>query len=140
MAKRACVGTVFYQQISGTYTAVAQVKDVSLDDVGGNSIDVASLDSPQDSNDVPWKDKIWDGFGDPGSGSASLFGDPSLTGHQNLLLSNFAATNWKTVYANTGGAYDLWASSSTKLSRKVSVGQALMFDLKTENSGPVTQF
>src|SRR5579862_6915512 len=140
MSKKLCMGTVLQQDIASVYTAVAQVTSIKFSGVGGKGLNVQSLDSATDGNGIAWMDKIWNGIADPGELSFDFYLDPALTGHQSLLASNFASTQWKVVYANSGGAYDGFTSVASTFDRNVEVGEALKGSGKLELSGPVTQY
>ena len=140
MAKKACQGTVVEQSIATVYTPVAQITAIKLPGTGGKSISVKSLDSAMDSNNIPWEDKIWDGIAVADDASIDGYLDPALSGHISLLASQFAPTPFKVVFPNSGGASQLFNTSSTTMDIDIGVGEAIKFSMKFTITGPVTQF
>ena len=131
MAKKPVMGVVLQLQISGVYSSVAQATELEESDRGGETFDGTSYDSPVDSNGVVWKENPSSGLADPGKASYTIFFDPSLAGHQALLVTETQPANWKIIFPASGGSAALFTSTAAKAGRQYKIGDGLKksFDL-----------
>jgi hypothetical protein len=140
MAKKAVMGTVLQQSISGTYTPVAQVISISRSGCGDETFDSTSFDSGSDSNGVVWKEKLSAGIVEPGKVAFEVFFDPALSGHQAILgRLGQGNTLWKIVYPNSGGVYDGFTSAGIHYGIELKMNDGIKASFDLDLTGPVTQ-
>ncbi|MGE0105117.1 MAG: hypothetical protein AB7G12_12780 [Thermoanaerobaculia bacterium] len=132
MAKRRCKGTILYRRISGVYTAVAQVIEMSLSGIKTHTYNATTLDTVG-----PEEDFEPTGYVAPGGGDFSLFLDPSLAGHQGImaLKDSPTTTQWRITTIDTKNID--FTSAGIEYGLKVAMGDGLKMDIKLENTGAV---
>lgn len=99
MAKIPVKGTQLQQDLSGVYTAVAQLTSVSLSGTENETVETDTLDN---TDAVIQMDPTGRTTG--GSVDAEMLYDPALQGHKNItaLLTTPVRENWRVVYADSG--------------------------------------
>jgi hypothetical protein len=99
MAKIKCKGTVLQQEISSTFTAVAQVISTDGPEAESETYESDTLDNTVSG--IPYDET---GRTEGGSLSGELFFDPVLAGHQAItdLLTTPAEQAWKLIFADAG--------------------------------------
>ncbi len=99
MAKVPSKGTVLQQEISMSFTAVAQLTDVSTSGMESETYDATTLDTTGSG-----KEYSQTGYSEGGSVDFSGFYDPALAGHAAMttLITTPAEQNWKIIYADSG--------------------------------------
>lgn len=99
MAKVPSKGTVLQQEISMSFTAVAQLTDISYSGGQSETYDATTLDTSGAG-----KEYSQTGYTEGGEVSIGGFYDPALAGHQAMtdLLTTPADQNWKVIFADSG--------------------------------------
>lgn len=120
MAKIACKGMALQQDIATVYTTVAQVTSISIDGTEDVTVDSTDLGTSF------WKEYTNAGFTEPGTLTAELFYDPSLSGHQTLTdcIGTGSGESWKVSYPTPSSATEQsFSSAGQGFSANGSVGE-----------------
>jgi hypothetical protein len=97
MSKIVSKGTIFLQEVSMSYVAVAQLTDVGYSGGESETYDTTCLDSGVG------KTYASTGYSEGGEVSISGFYDPALAGHQDItdLITAPADNNWRITYSDS---------------------------------------
>jgi Lambda phage tail tube protein, TTP len=141
MAKKSAMGTSLELSIASVYTAIGQILSVTRSDTGDVTFDGTCLDSAADGNSVVWTELIQAGVAEPGKVAFEIFLDPTNTVHQDVVsYIGQGNRSWKTVYANSGGAFDGFTSAAIKYNIDAKAKEGIKMSVDLTLTGPVTQF
>ncbi len=131
MALVASKGTVLQQEISSTYTAVAQLTDVGYSGGESETYETTTLDSGT------FKTYSQTGYSEGGEVSLSGFYDPALAGHQAIsdLVSTPAAQNWKIIFADSGTTAMAFGSAGVSWETTAAMTDGLKFSSTLKITG-----
>ena len=123
MAKVASKGTVLQQEISSTFTAVAQLTELSYSGGESETFDTTCLDSGVG------KTLGQTGYSEAGEVSLGGFYDPALAGHQAIsdLVSTPADNNWKIIFADSGTTAMTFTSAGVSWEVTAAMSDGLKF-------------
>ena len=123
MAKVASKGTVLQQEISSTFTAVAQLTELSYSGGESETFDTTCLDSGVG------KTLGQTGYSEAGEVSLGGFYDPALAGHQAIsdLVTTPADNNWKIIFADSGTTAMTFTSAGVSWEVTAAMSDGLKF-------------
>ena len=123
MAKVASKGTVLKQEISSTFTAVAQLTELSYSGGESETFDTTCLDSGVG------KTLGQTGYSEAGEVSLGGFYDPALAGHQAIsdLVTTPADNNWKIIFADSGTTAMTFTSAGVSWEVTAAMSDGLKF-------------
>jgi hypothetical protein len=132
MAIVKCKGTTLKQDISGVFTAIAQLISIDLPDMETETYEADTLDNT--SAGIPYGSS---GRTEGGSMGGELFFDPALTGHKALLalLTTPADETWQIVFADTGATTWNIGGAGISFGGTVALGDGLKGTLKIKLDG-----
>ena len=135
MAKVPSKGTVLQQEISMTFTAVAQLTDISRSGTESETYDATTLDTTG-----AFKEYDQTGYSEPGTVELSGFYDPALSGHQAIttLITTPADQNWKIIYADSGTTEEAFTGVGVSNEVTAAMNDGLKFNSSIKISGAVT--
>jgi hypothetical protein len=131
MAKIKSKGTVLAVSISAVYTAIPQLKSISISGAASETYDSTTLDG------TVYKTKDPTGYTEPATISADLFRDPDNTTHQALiaLLAAPVATNFKVTYADATPLEEVYSGVGFGWDTTVAPADGLSSTLTVVTSG-----
>ena len=131
MAKIKSKGTVLAVAISAVYTAIPQLKSISISGAASETYDSTTLDG------TVYKTKDPTGYTEPATISAELFRDPDNTTHQFLiaLLAAPVATNFKVTYADSTPLEEVYSGVGFGWDTTVAPADGLSSTLTVVTSG-----
>ena len=135
MAKVPSKGTVLQQEISMTFTAVAQLTEVNRSGTESETYESTTLDTSG-----AFKEYEATGYTEPGTVDISGFYDPALAGHQAIttLLTTPADQNWKIIYADTGTTEEAFTSAGLSHEMQTAMSDGLKFSSSLKLDGTLT--
>ncbi len=124
MAKVPGKGTVLQQELSMTFTAVAQLTSVSTSGAESETYDSTTLDTSGAG-----KEYAQTGYSEGGSVEIEGFYDPALAGHQAIsdLVTTPADQNWKIIFADSGTTEMPYTSAGVSFSVDAQMNDGLKF-------------
>lgn len=123
MVKVKSRGTVFQQEVSMTYTAIAQLDSIAFSGFESETFDCTTLDGAVGKALAPT------GYSEVGEVSISGFYDPVLASQTNLrdLVSAPAETNFKVIFADTATTELGFAGAGFSWESTVAMSDGLKF-------------
>ena len=124
-------GTSLLMSISSVYTAVPQLKSVSLSGEKAETFDSTTLDG------TAFKTKDHTGYVEPCSISADVFYDPADTVHVAFisLIAAPVATNFKVTYADAAPTSVIYSGVGFGFDKTASPADGLSGTMTIETSG-----
>lgn len=124
-------GTALYMSISSVYTAVPQLKSVSVSGEKSETFDNTTLDG------IAFKTKSPTGYVEPCSISADVFYDPQNAVHVAFiaLVAAPVATNFKITYADAGPTSAIYSGVGFGFDKSASPADGLSGSMTIETSG-----
>jgi hypothetical protein len=123
MAKVASKGSILLQELSGVYTAVAQLTDIGYSGGESETYDQTCLDSGVG--------KIYGqtGYSEGGEVTLSGFYDPALSGHQAItdLITTPADQNWRVTLADAATTDFDFSGAGVSFEYTVAMADGLKF-------------
>lgn len=124
MAKVPSKGTVLQQEISMTFTAVAQLTEISQSGAESETYESTTLDTTGAG-----KEYTPTGYSEGGTVDVGGFYDPALAGHQAItdLITTPAEQNWKIIYADSANTECPYTSAGLSWDTTVAMSDGLKF-------------
>lgn len=131
MAKIKGKGTSFLLSITGTYTAIPNLIDVSVSGEKAETYESTTLDG------VVYKTKDHTGFSESASISATAFYDPSSAVFTawNALIATPAANNVKITYTDSGPTSVIYSGVGFGIDKNVVANDGVKATLTCETTG-----
>ena len=127
-------GTSYLLSITGTYTAVPNLLNVSISGEKAETFDTTTLDGSA------VKTKSSTGYSEPASISAEAFYDPSnaVFAAWEALIATPAANNVKVTYTDSGPTSKIYSSVGHGIDKNVVPNDGVKATLTCETSGAPT--
>ena len=124
-------GTTLYMSISSVYTAVPQLKSLSMSGEKSETFDANTLDGSA------FKTKAPTGYVEPCAISADVFYDPQNAVHAAFiaLVAAPVATNFKVTYADAGPTSAIYSGVGFGFDKSASPADGLSGTMSIETSG-----
>lgn len=125
-------GTVLQQEISMSYTAVAQLTSISRSGTESETFESTTLDTANAG-----KTYAQTGYSEGGSYEIEGFMDPALAGHQAItdLITTPADQDWKVIYADTGTTEESFTSAGVGVDMDAQMDDGLKFSASLKVDG-----
>ena len=125
-------GTVLQQEISMTFTAVAQLTEISQSGMESETFESTTLDTSGAG-----KTYSQTGYSEGGTVEISGFYDPALAGHQAItdLITTPADQNWKIIYADSGTTECPYTSAGLSWETQMAMADGLKFSSSMKVDG-----
>ena len=132
MAKIKSKGVALLQSISGTYTAITQIKSIDVSGEKSETYDSRTLDQsaayvPMDIN----------GYVMPCTIKADVWYDPALSAHTAFtgLVATPVATNFKITYTDSGPTSAIYSGTGFGVDKKISPAEGVSATFEIQTSG-----
>ena len=134
MAKVKSKGTVFSQEVSMVYNAVAQLTDISTSGSEVETFDCTTLDGGVG------KELGQTGYSEGGEVSISGFFDPVLAAHQAItdLITTPAENNFKITFADAATTDWIFAGAGISIETTVAMADGVKFSSSIPVTGLIT--